>query len=74
MILKDEYQNTNQKHTKGFTFKYEVNKLVYFEELESYNDAYTGEKQLKKWKRIWKLTLIEKSNPEWNDLSKEWFE
>jgi len=62
------------KTYKGFTLKYDVNKLVYFEELESYNDAVTREKQLKKWRRIWKLSLIEKSNPEWNDLSKEWFE
>jgi putative endonuclease len=57
---------------KGFTQKYNLNILVYFEELESYYDAYTREKQLKKWRRIWKLSLIEKDNSEWKDLSKEW--
>lgn len=62
------------KTYKGFTSKYDTTLLVYFEEHESSNDAYTRERQIKKWKRIWKLALIEKNNPDWNDLSKEWFE
>ncbi len=48
--------------------------LVYFEGHESYNEAYTLERQMKKWKRIWKLNLIEKENPDWNDLSLSWME
>jgi putative endonuclease len=59
---------------KGFTEKYNVNMLVYFEEHKNYDEAATREKQLKKWKRIWKLNLIEKENPDWNDLSADWYD
>lgn len=52
-----------QKVVKGFTSKYDVNILVYFEEFESAEEALIREKQIKKWKRAWKLNLIEKSNP-----------
>jgi len=48
--------------------------LVYFEEHDTYDEAVTREKQLKKWKRIWKLNLIEKENPDWKDLSADWFD
>lgn len=48
--------------------------LVYFEGHETYDEAYTRERQMKKWKRIWKLNLIEKENPDWNDLSLSWME
>lgn len=53
----------------GFTKRYEVHSLVYFEEYESINDAIAREKQLKNWERKWKLELIEKMNPDWEDLS-----
>ena len=53
----------------GFTKKYSVNKLVYFESTSDVNAAILREKRLKKWKRQWKIELIEKSNPDWNDLS-----
>ena len=53
----------------GFTKKYSVNKLVYFESTNDVNAAILREKRLKKWKRQWKIELIEKSNPDWNDLS-----
>ena len=66
-------EHKNKIH-KGFTLKYDVTKLIYFEGFESYNDAYTRERQLKKWRRIWKLALIEKGNPDWNDLSVGWME
>lgn len=59
---------------QGFTAKYSVIILVYFGEHETYEEAVTREKQLKKWKRIWKLNLIEKENPNWNDLSSGWFD
>ena len=58
---------------EGFTEKYDVNELVFFEETNDINSAIAREKQLKKWNRDWKLKLIEKSNPDWKDLSKEWF-
>lgn len=54
---------------KGFTKRYSVNKLVYFESTNEVNAAILREKRLKKWKRQWKIELIEKSNPDWKDLS-----
>ena len=56
------------KLVKGFTRKYSVGRLVYFEIFEAARDAIRREKQLKKWNRTWKLALIEKLNPEWIDL------
>jgi putative endonuclease len=52
----------------GFTKKYHVHTLVYFESYEQVEGASLREKQLKEWKRIWKIQLIEQSNPEWRDL------
>lgn len=54
--------------TKGFTWTYGVKQLVYFEDTPDVMGAITREKQLKKWKRKWKIELIEKENPEWKDL------
>ncbi len=62
-----------QKVVKGFTAKYNVNLLVYFEEHESVHEAAIREKRIKKWKRSWKLELIEKDNPNWNDLAVDWY-
>jgi putative endonuclease len=53
---------------EGFTKKYKVNKLVYYEYFDYVNDAITREKRIKEWKREWKLKLIEKENPNWRDL------
>ena len=53
---------------KGFTKKYQLKRLVYFEETESIDAAIAREKQLKNWKRDWKLDLIERVNPNWTDL------
>ncbi|MEK7646321.1 MAG: GIY-YIG nuclease family protein [Patescibacteria group bacterium] len=58
----------------GFTEKYDISQLVYFEETIDVNAALTREKQLKKWSRKWKLELIEKSNPQWKDLSCQWYD
>lgn len=52
----------------GFTKKYFVHKLVYFEQTPDIISAINKEKQAKKWKRDWKVELIEKDNPEWEDL------
>jgi putative endonuclease len=54
--------------TKGFASKYFIEKLVYFEETQSIEPAIKREKQLKKWNRAWKVSLIEKENPNWLDL------
>ena len=53
---------------KGFTQKYNVKNLVYYESHDDIYEAITREKQLKKWERQWKLELIEKDNPQWTDL------
>jgi len=52
----------------GFTDRYNVDKLVYFERHDNANDAIRREKRLKDWKRNWKKDLIEKYNPLWRDL------
>jgi putative endonuclease len=54
---------------KGFTKKYNINKLVYYEEYSNIDDAITREKQLKHWTRIKKNRLIESTNPLWEDMS-----
>ena len=53
---------------KGFTQKYKLKQLVYHEEFEDINSAIDREKQLKLWSRDWKIELIEKENPNWDDL------
>lgn len=58
-----------QKMQKSFSSKYETTQLVYFESGESIEGAIMREKQLKNWKRSWKIELIEKTNPNWEDLS-----
>jgi putative endonuclease len=55
----------------GFTKKYGVHRLVYFESTEDVRVAIQREQTMKKWNRKWKLALIEKDNPDWNDLYDE---
>ena len=55
----------------GFSQQYQVKRLVYYEIHENAESAITREKQLKKWNRQWKIELIEKNNPFWNDLWNE---
>jgi len=57
---------------QGFTSKYNLDKLVYYEIYNSIKEAIAREKQLKGWLRIKKIDLISKDNPLWNDLSKVW--
>jgi putative endonuclease len=52
----------------GFTRRYNVTRLVYVERYTDVHEAIAREKQLKGWNRAWKLKLIERSNPDWNDL------
>ena len=54
--------------TEGFTKKYGVHTLVYFELHDEMASAISWEKQIKNWQRKWKVTLIEKQNPTWQDL------
>lgn len=57
-----------EKIIKGFTSKYGVDKLVWYEVHDTREAAFRRERQIKEWKRAWKLELIEKHNPEWKDL------
>ena len=57
------------KLVKGFTKKYNIDKLVYFEVFNNVDDAIRREKQIKGWLRKKKITLIESINPQWKDLS-----
>ena len=52
----------------GFTAKYGVHMLVWFEAFEQRETAFRRERQIKEWRRVWKLRLIEESNPDWRDL------
>lgn len=65
------YEHKN-KLVEGFTSKYNLNKLMYFEQFKYVDNAIKREKQLKNWNRQWKIELIEKDNPNWNDLSFDW--
>ena len=66
-LTKRLYEHKNDL-VDAFTKKYNVHNLVWYEIHESAESAITREKQIKKWKRAWKLELIEQGNPEWNDL------
>lgn len=63
-----EHLSTTNK--QRFTSRYNVKRLVYFEETNDVEAAIAREKQLKNWHRQWKINLIESMNPEWQDLSK----
>ncbi|MFA4995860.1 MAG: GIY-YIG nuclease family protein [Patescibacteria group bacterium] len=60
-----------EKLVDGFTKKYDINKLVYYEMTTDIEAAISREKLLKSWNRKWKMELIEKVNPNWNDLYDE---
>jgi putative endonuclease len=66
-LVERVWQHKNEM-TEGFSKKYAVHKLVYYELHRDMVAAITREKQLKKWNRAWKLELIEEKNPEWKDL------
>jgi len=69
-LVRRVYEHKND-FVKGFTKKYGVHKLIYFEQCDDYDAALQREKQIKEWKRKWKLELIEKVNPLWQDLYDE---
>jgi len=57
---------------EGFTKRYSVHNLVYYEVHQNIFEAQKRELQIKKWSRSWKLELIESENPDWKDLSEQW--
>ena len=66
------YEHKNNL-AEGFTSRYNVHNLIYYESANDINAALQREKQLKRWTRKWKIDLIEKENPDWCDLSSDWF-
>jgi len=69
-LMKRVYEHKN-KLIKGFTSKYNLTKLVYYETMNEAETAIRREKQLKNWHREWKINLIESINKNWKDLSEE---
>jgi len=72
-IKKRVYQHKNHL-MPGFTDRYNINRLVYVETVSDPLSAIAREKQIKKWRREKKVSLIESINPEWKDLSGDWYE
>ncbi len=66
-LVKRVWEHRNNV-VEGFTKKYDVHRLVWYETHETMLSAISREKRLKKWKRAWKIRLIESDNPEWRDL------
>jgi putative endonuclease len=66
-LIKRVYEHKNNLVT-GFTEKYKVHMLVFYEQYDDVKDAILREKRLKKWNRQWKIDHIEKMNPNWKDL------
>lgn len=66
-LIKRVWEHKNNV-VKGFTERYSVHQLVWYELHETMESAIRKEKMLKNWKRVWKLELIERSNPNWHDL------
>jgi len=66
-LIKRVYEHKNDM-ADGFTKKYGLHKLVYYEQIENPNSAIQREKRMKKWNRQWKIELIERLNTDWKDL------
>jgi putative endonuclease len=66
-LIRRVYEH-REKITPGFTSKYNVNRLVWFDQTDSIEAAIQHEKRLKHWQRAWKIEMIEKANPQWEDL------
>jgi putative endonuclease len=72
-INKRIYEHKTGESESAFTKKYKLIKLVYFEEHRDMKTAIRREKTIKRWPRKWKIDLIDKMNPEWSDLSSDWY-
>ena len=66
------YEHKLRHDPDSFTAKFQVDRLIWFETHNDIEEAIKREKLIKKWKRQWKFELIEKENPEWEDLSNGW--
>ncbi len=72
-LIRRVYEH-KQKLIPGFTQKYNIDKLAYYDETVDVTAAIAREKQIKGWLRAKKIALIESMNPEWHDLSADWYE
>ena len=73
-VTKDLVRRTHQHREKllpGFSSRYDIRRLIWFETYDDPTSAITREKEIKKWRRAWKIDLIERDNPEWRDLYPE---
>ena len=76
-VTSDLVARVQQHKTKmygGHTAKYNIDRLVYFEEFASAAEAIAREKEIKQWRRELRVALIETTNPTWSDLSKDWYD
>ncbi|MCK4376468.1 MAG: GIY-YIG nuclease family protein [Candidatus Brocadiae bacterium] len=76
-VTSDLRRRVHEHKTKalpGFTAKYNITRLVYFESTDDAQDALAREKQIKAWRRSKKLALIKSTNPKWKDLSGGWYD
>jgi putative endonuclease len=69
-LVRRTYQH-REKLLPGFSARYDVRRLVWFEIYDDPTNAIEREKEIKKWRRVWKIELIEKENPDWRDLYPE---
>ena len=69
-LLKRVWEH-KQHHVEGFTDKYRVDKLVWYEGHETMISAISREKAIKNWRRAWKIKVIEEMNPQWRDLHED---
>lgn len=72
-LLRRIYEHKQKLNIDSFTCRYNLNRLVYFEEFDDIGYAINREKQLKSYKRSWKVELVEEENPEWKDFSEGWY-
>jgi putative endonuclease len=72
--LERRVQEHKNKLIPGFSQKYNITKLIYYEETNDVYKAIDREKQIKGWLRAKKIALIESCNPEWRDLSLDWYD
>lgn len=71
--LRERAWQHRSKASPGFTARYNINRLVYYERAPDARSAIAREKQVKSWRREKKVSLIESANPEWDDLAEGWF-
>jgi putative endonuclease len=71
--LKQRVYTHKEGMVEGFTKKYRIDRLLYYEETSDVKAAISREKQIKSWSRQKKVELVEKANPTWEDLSEDWF-